>query len=158
MSDPVFDEVPDRPAAYGALDALEYIEEHAPLIHYTLSPEEAWVRLGAQGLHLISFHAALPFSEAERGYMFENMSFDNPPKDDEWDFYDGEIISEGVRKHVVARTLINRWLAWRQQTDEFEGQGSLDQARTTLAYLIHNATPGASMPQSYIDRGGELPR
>jgi len=138
---------------------LEYVEEYAPLIHDTEPWEEAIGRLDAQRLHLISFHAALPFSEAERGFVFQNLSFRKLPEN-EYEHqlgYEADIISEGVRKHVVARELISRWMAWRQQTGEFEGQGSLEEARTPLAYLIHNATPGAAMPQSYIDLGGELP-
>ena len=38
----------------------------------------------------------------------------------------------GVRRVVSGRDLMRRWIAWRREAGEYEGQGSHDQARDAL--------------------------
>lgn len=154
LSDPAFDDAPNIGAAYDALDTLIDIEEDFLLVSDEVR------NLDAYRCHFSMFHIALPFSEGERWYLVEDISLDDARRvdgvDEEALYHEDRIMSEGVRKRIMARTLVNRWLAWRQEADEFKGQGSLDKARISLAYLINNVTPGISLPQSYLDRHGEV--
>jgi hypothetical protein len=89
-------------------------------------------------------HAALPFSEAERVWLLRKSS-------DEWP--DGligeaaEIMSNGVRQVVRGRELVRRWWAWRRETDEFVGQGSLDEARQALGVLAETLVIESKRPE-----------
>lgn len=47
---------------------------------------------------------------------------------------------------------MRRWLSWRSETDEYTGQGSLDQAREALADLIGLVAPDETLPSSYIEK------
>jgi len=93
-----------------------------------------------QQLHntLLAFHTALPFNEAERGWLWQihrrvndiDCSTEDVPRIIEG--YEDRIMMAGVRRVVSGRELMRRWIAWRRETDEFTGQSSLDQARQAL--------------------------
>lgn|SRR5260221_3013653 len=93
-------------------------------------------------------HAALPFAEAEREWLLRKS-------EDEWP--DGiigeaaEIMSGGIRRVVQGRELVRRWWAWRRETDEFTGQGSLDEARQTLGVLADTLVIEPNWPREYPD-------
>jgi hypothetical protein len=74
------------------------------------------------------FHAALPFGEPERHWLFKNMDL----KEETHLGKAEEIMSGGLLRVVQGRDLVRRWWAWRRETDEFAGQGSLNAARAEL--------------------------
>jgi hypothetical protein len=129
------------------------MEDGAWEVHDTSRPD---CPMDAFRSHWRYFHEATPFGEAEREWLFENVSFHVPRQEGEIeDQLGGEprVISEGVHKVIAVQELIRRWLAWRQQTDEFSDQGTLDRARTALAHLMTNVTPDTPLPKSYTDLG-----
>ncbi len=152
LCDPTFDE-PTRPAAYQALGSWQNMEDRAWEVHDTSLPGHL-SQVDTFRRHWIHFHVALPFSEAEREWMAENMDFQTSHYGEIADQlgHEARIVSAGVHKVVAVHELIHRWLVWRQEADEFSGQGTLDQARSALAYLIRNVTPDTPLPQAYIDR------
>jgi hypothetical protein len=93
-------------------------------------------------------HAALPFSEAERAWLLAK---------DEQNWSEGligeaaEIMSAGVRRVVQGRDLVRRWWAWRRDTDEFAGQGGLDEARQALGIIADTLVIEAQWPRNYPD-------
>jgi len=87
-----------------------------------------------------SFYTALPFSEGERAWVIDTIQ--HSPRiitvEKTVDFVsdqEGEIVAEGVRRRVSGSELMRRWLAWRRETEEYAGQGTLAVARETLGRL-----------------------
>ncbi len=95
-----------------------------------------------------SFQAALPFTMEERTWFLdpEDTTAERADKENQ----EATIISAGVHKVISGRELVRRWLAWRRETDEFEGQGTLDIAREALRSLHEVVAPGELLPDSYI--------
>lgn len=93
-------------------------------------------------------HAALPFTEPERAWLWGANGRDAP---------EGlvgeaaEIMAGGVLRVVQGRDLVRRWWAWRRETDEFAGQGSLDEARQTLGMLAETLVTEPNWPREYPD-------
>lgn len=94
---------------------------------------------GRQKLHdtLHAFHTALPFNEAERDWLCQTYNrlgerhlVTEIPELIEG--YEDHIMMAGVRRVVSGRDLMRRWITWRREADEYEGQGSLGQARNAL--------------------------
>jgi hypothetical protein len=87
---------------------------------------------------VLAVHAAMPFNEAERAWIYaaivrtEGSRLRLPQKIES---QEGTIMVAGIRRPVSGHDLMSRWLAWRRQTDEYDGQGSLDQARAALLSL-----------------------
>jgi hypothetical protein len=148
LCDPGFDDEPTRLATYAALGAWQHLEDHAWEVHDTSEPHNP---IDAFRHHLINFHVALPFAEAEREWLVENVAFYGGPGEIEDQLaYKSQIVSEGVHKVVAAHDMVRRWLAWRQQAGEYSGQGTLDQARTALAFITRNVVPYEPLPESYM--------
>lgn len=115
------------------------------------------------------FHRALPYSEAERQWLVGTHP-PEPPRptplrqrtlEEEQERYheryfglEARIVSAGLIHVVSGRDLMRRWLSWRSETDEYTGQGSLDQAREALADLIKLVAPDETLPSSYLSLGG----
>lgn len=112
-------------------------------------------------------HSALPYSEAERHWLIDTHPPDPllllpVPLDNKTIFeaqsryheryfgLEARIVSAGLIHVVSGRDLMRRWLSWRSETDEYTGQGSLDQARDTLAGLIKLVAPDEDIPGSYL--------
>jgi hypothetical protein len=101
-------------------------------------------------------HTALPFSEAERGWLLRTagIRYEELPRAVEetplW-FSNKEerILAAGVRQVVKGRDLMRRWLRWRRETDEYTDQGALDVARETLCDVIRLVTPREPLPDKY---------
>jgi hypothetical protein len=92
---------------------------------------------------LHSFHTALPYSQAEWHWLHEAY-YDLPVGPGRWNIIrrqEIQLVSSGLRQVVYGRDLLRRWWAWRRQTDEFQGQGTLDIARGALAGLVENFHP-----------------
>jgi hypothetical protein len=89
---------------------------------------------------LTAFHTALPFNEAERDWLGRVHREEPGHRTVEArigviEAQEGQIMMYGVRKIVSGRDLMRRWITWRREADEYEGQGSLDQAREALGSL-----------------------
>jgi hypothetical protein len=95
---------------------------------------------------LTDIHVALPYDEAERSWLSAAYC----------EAYDEagaasigvirqrqaeEIMAGGLRRVIDGRDLMRRWWAWRRQTNEFTGQGSLSIARQALRSLIETVAP-----------------
>ena len=86
---------------------------------------------------ILAVRTALPFNEAERAWLYDGTRSGHDPSlpkqvPERFEHMEGTIMVDGVRRPVSGHELMSRWLAWRRQTDEYEGQGSLDQAREAL--------------------------
>ncbi|MHB8242653.1 MAG: hypothetical protein ACYDHN_11750 [Solirubrobacteraceae bacterium] len=119
---------------YRALEDWLEIEEAVPLIDVTLDVEGSERRMVHNAL--FEFNTALPFSEAERGWlnrMYRHLARQSAKEMPQAiECYEDQVMASGVRQVVSGRDLMRRWVAWRRQTDEYEGQGSLDQAVEAL--------------------------
>jgi hypothetical protein len=88
---------------------------------------------------LFALHTALPFNEAEREWLSQmntrltKHSASERPKLIE--AHEDHIMVAGVRQIVSGRSLMRRWVLWRRESADFEGQGSLAQAREALQSL-----------------------
>jgi hypothetical protein len=83
-----------------------------------------------------SFHDALPFQDAERRWLVSRIREEHRSEETTEQLLmtsEGQIMMAGVKRAISGRDLMRRWAAWLAQTDEFEGQDSLGQARTALA-------------------------
>jgi hypothetical protein len=90
------------------------------------------------GTAVLQWHAALPFTVAERARLVDVVRVQKSPYPEATEKSLDAMpprtqISGGVRVTSDGPALKRRWLAWRLQRDEFEGQGSLIQARHALA-------------------------
>jgi hypothetical protein len=97
------------------------------------------------GTQLAIFNEALPFDEGERRWLTPTW-LDIPGSWRERHKAlcnaEGEIVVNGVHRTVQGADLMRRWRSWRREFDEYEGQGTLDIARTALARLVE-LTPAA---------------
>lgn len=144
----------DRPGYSGKYRALVNLIEMESLVQFIDAPDEASddaVRQARISRTLLELHVALPFNEAERGWLdrlsneygkSENSSELLP---DFVEQHDERIMVAGIRQVVSGRDLMRRWLSWRREADEYEGQGAVDAARGALTKLIglvgHSAAP-----------------
>jgi hypothetical protein len=116
-------------------DWLE-IEEAIPMMEVVISAEIMGPVKKKANDALFALHTALPFSEAERGWLIQLFRQLHVPSIEALpgmiETQEAQIISAGVKRVVTGRDLMRRWTAWRRETDEFVGQGSLDQAREAL--------------------------
>jgi hypothetical protein len=93
--------------------------------------------------HLWSgFHERMPYIEAERQWLFENFDFRDEAngRESDWGQWlnenDARFVSGGIHRVVAGRMFLPRWVSWRRQTDEFEGQGTVKEAREYLTTLL----------------------
>lgn len=133
-------------------EALEHwlVLEH--LVPMMAVPEELDGVVRKQGHDVLSvLHTAMPYSEAERGWLLRLYRQPNRPeifvREPEalptWlATQEARIMSAGAKRVVSGRDLMRRWTAWRRQSGEFEGQGSLDEARAALRGVQWFMKPG----------------
>jgi hypothetical protein len=125
---------PDRPYRwtpwdYVALADLRRLEERTPEAQAELESTSPERTTFDELLH--NLHVALPFGEAERQWMSSNCFEPNDVKRRQ----EIHIVSAGLRRVVYGRDLLRRWWAWRRETDEFGGQGTLELTREALRGL-----------------------
>jgi len=92
---------------------------------------------------LHTFHTALPYSEAEWHWL-HRAYYELPVGSGRWNIIrrqEIQLVSSGLRQVVYGRDLLRRWWAWRRETDEFRGQGTLDVARGALSAMVENFHP-----------------
>jgi hypothetical protein len=119
-----------------ALEDWLEIEETVPLLEVPYEVEGEDRRKLHDTLH--AFHTALPFDEAERGWLgrtYNNIdkiarTTEEIPRVIEG--HEDQIMIAGVRRVVSGRDLMRRWIAWHREAGEYEGQGAIDQARDAL--------------------------
>ena len=100
---------------------------------------------------LLRLHGAMPFDEVERDWLFEAHDETQGPNSITLiRRREATIVSGGLRRVVQGRDLIRRWWSWRRETDEFSGQGSLDQARDALRDLVVAHCDDPELPESYL--------
>jgi hypothetical protein len=96
-----------------------------------------------------SLTTALPFSEAERYWMYDaerahSLQSKNRevPLSDSIVSVEATVMSAGIRQVLRGRDLVRRWAAWRRETHEFAGQGSLTTALFLLDHMAYELVPG----------------
>lgn len=115
-----------------------------------------------------SWHSALPFSEAERGWILDVHR--SPERDSIAPGPDKvratanlvrktelELVDGGIRRLVMGRDLMRRWWLWRREMGDYAGQGGLTQAKTALTDVIGLVVPAERMPDEYYDAQGLEP-
>lgn len=109
------------------------LERAVPLAVTELSVDDG-CRLADQ---LESLHCALPYSEAERRWLRVNYA-EPPTESGRWESIRRQeiaVVSNGLVQVMHGREMLRKWWAWRRETDEFAGQGSLDEACAALNTL-----------------------
>jgi hypothetical protein len=117
------------------------VEEHVPaaLAEPGLTADQIDTITGT----LMDVNVALPYDEAERYWLYAayNEAYGPGSIGVIRQRKPEEIVTSGLRKVIDGRDLMRRWWAWRRETDEFRGQGSLDIARNALRSLIETVAP-----------------
>ncbi|MBS1860417.1 MAG: hypothetical protein JSS68_01755 [Actinobacteria bacterium] len=113
------------------------------------------------------WHGALPFDEQERVavYKLHLKSRDNapPPKTDVptlpelLQTTELELMTNGVRRAVRGRDLLQRWSEWRHGVGEFEGQDGYQEAMKALALMTARLVPPSVLPAAYYEVMGLEP-
>jgi hypothetical protein len=122
---------------------------------------------------LATYHGALPYAEAERRWLHRTHDevFEQRHKDfregrsttkpgqpidavAEVRKAEGEIVSAGKIEQVNGRELLRRWRTWRRASGEFEGQGTLDIAYSSLHKIGELlCSPGVQLSSPQLPRG-----
>lgn len=100
------------------------------------------------------FHTSLPLSEAERHWWLHGASDRqtsrvDPCQPDSLLGVAEEVTSGGLRQVIQGRELVRRMGAWRRQTDEFAGQGTLEEARQALGDIATTLVTEANWPSEH---------
>lgn len=133
-----------------ALAAYVDMELHIPHIRATdeVSPHEMEVFTG----YLATFRSALPFSEAERHWLWKQREVGANPHHFEAELShagDEPVISAGQHIRLDGQDMLRRWRSWRRETDEYAGQGTLDVARDALRGMLELLSPWEPLPEAY---------
>jgi hypothetical protein len=117
---------------------------------------------------MAAFNQALPFSDAERQWLFDDpdrkqyktLAFGttDPKYIEAVRQSEAQLMSAGLYRVVRGRDLMQRWWSWRRETGEYaDGRGGLSQARESLHGLVLLLTPELGVPESYsaLQDGGE---
>jgi hypothetical protein len=107
---------------------------------------------------LFHYRVALPFDEAERRWLYDAYAEAwGPNSISVIRRKEGAIVSGGLHRVIYGRDLMRRWWAWRRETDEFRGQGTVDLAREALREIIETVSPDLGLPEPYRELRG-LPK
>lgn len=154
LSQPLLESQRDERGWYwpegSALAALVDMDWHMPHIRATgdVLPEE----MEAFDTRLEAFRLALPLTEAERSWLHRlHIAVDPHSSSFEVDIgeADDEVVSAGLRVRLDGKDMLRRWQAWRRETDEYDGQGTLDLAREALRGIVQLLLPHWPLPESY---------
>jgi hypothetical protein len=127
---------------------LEWFLSETPLDLGSGQCAERMNRLQAIVAGLAVYHEALPFSEAERRWVSNTCATVNSDREYQWraakasvameivNARRAEIMTAGVRRAIVGSELLRKWVSWRRQTDEFEGQDSFRTACLGLWIIV----------------------
>jgi hypothetical protein len=123
------------------LDLEEQMPPREPLWGKYLSTE-AYAELHDAVAH---YHCTLPFSEAERNWLFTTYrAVEQLPEEDSGfrgvvlalEKQRGEIVSTGRPQVIMGDELVRRWWAWRREADEFDGIGAYKRSQVALKGLL----------------------
>jgi len=133
-----------------ALSTLVSMEVSIPMIRATgdVSVEE----MEQFQTTVVAYHLALPITAAERSWLLRVERGADPHSHHLLNgigVVDEEIVANGLRQRLNGRDMLRRWLAWRRETEEFEGAGTLDLARENLRGMIELLLPNERLPKSY---------
>lgn len=106
---------------------------------------------------MVTLRTALPFSEAERNWLYDDPDGKADTAGSEEDIeYDDvvrqssvRLVSAGLHRVVHGRDLMQRWWSWRRATGEYADGAGLNQARESLKGLIELLAPELGLPESY---------
>lgn len=97
------------------------------------------------------FHACLPFSEGERRWLldFADSTKLAPARLEKLIVgVEATITSNGLHQVVKGRELVRRWAAWRRETDEFAGQGTVGEAQQHIRKISQLLQPEHDLTNS----------
>jgi hypothetical protein len=142
-------------------DGLQAAQETDWLVRLIVPPKALSDMARVDLLELmVEFRTALPWTEAERSWLLDTHRREIPSGPFEvgsphWREAAGPdaatIMSAGIVRAAYGRDLLQRWWSWRRETGEYEGQGSLEQAREALGGVIALLSPELGLPESYVD-------
>lgn len=120
---------------YSTFYDWQELERTVPLAFAELSVEDGY------GLadQLERLHCALPYSEAERRWLRVDKA-ELPAGSGRWESMRRQeiaVLSNGLVHVMHGREVLRKWWAWRRETDEFVGQGSIDEACAVLGTLAN---------------------
>lgn len=125
------------------LEALIEIEDLLPLM--ATESELRGDKDRALSNALLAFRTALPFTEAERGWIGRVYSAGASEPSARVialiEASEGTVMSVGIRTVVRGSELMHRWQNWRRQTGAFEGQDGMIATQEALAELIRVLAP-----------------
>lgn len=108
---------------------------------------------------IASLRQSLPFSEAERHWLFDDPDKIRRKSGGLWGISptyieavrqsETSLMSSGLRRVVHGRDLVQRWWSWRRAAGEYADGGGLSQARESLHGLVLLLTPELGVPESY---------
>jgi hypothetical protein len=154
LSEPLLESERDERGWYypegGALAALSEFDGQVPNIR--AGGEVSLEEMEAFTARLDAFRLALPLSEAERHWMHRVEGAIDPHSyhfEAQIGHVDDEVIALGLRTRIDGRDMLRRWRAWRRETDEYAGQGTLDLAREALRGVVQLLLPDEILPRSY---------
>jgi hypothetical protein len=148
---------PDR-VSLGAIHEVDLIDRLAGPI--ATSPLDEWSLKRMD--HMSALREALPFSEAERRWLFREPDkqlltgsslnvFHEPAYIESVRQSEARLMSNGIWRVVRGRDLMQRWWSWRREAGEYAGDPSgLQQACTTLHELtqLFDRMRGGDEPES----------
>lgn len=106
------------------------------------------------------FHAALPFNEAERQWLFDPVDVREPMQPAKRaNIFDidnlvgvvEEVTSAGLKQVIQGREIVRRMATWRRETNEFAAQGTLDEARQELGIIATTLVRDENWPREHED-------
>lgn len=130
----------DHESFHRTMDCIYWIREAGAsrLIEGTIQgrfgPRHEHDRLVA---NLGNVHRSLPFDDGERGWLLHGLyarpgSVEHFKTIHQISCSAGHVESSGRMRTVPGKELLDRWWAWRRQTREFEGEGSVIYAQHSL--------------------------
>jgi hypothetical protein len=100
------------------------------------------------------FHAALPFTDAEREWLLAKQKALWEPRSEHLrQIHAGtfsvkqRIVELGEEQHVAGADMVRRWAAWRRNADEFAENSSREDAAYALDKLAHELLPYGIDPE-----------
>lgn len=135
-------------------DALSALGEFEFLLpHIRATDEVSLEEMIDFDTKIAALHLALPFTEAERNLLVRTnrglIEVQYRHLVEQFASASGEVIHAGKRSLIDGQELLWRWAAWRHQSGEYAGQGTLDIARETLRGIVRLLAPGEPLPDSY---------
>lgn len=151
----VHDSIPNRPPIWNKADDMAFscfldLEERLPSPSFERERGEP---IETHFPDLERFHAAVPFTAAERDWLVAKSRalWEVEPKD-MLAIHNGtfsmeqKIIELGAQQGVAGTDMVRRWAAWRRNLHEFRDHPTSEEAGDALARLIQQIFPYGPYP------------